>query len=206
MVSVRYEFIELQVLDFFGLIEDIQPSLLSFPLDMVSIIQTFESYKLWSYQYYSKKFDIPIEQVIINCQSNSGCTFYNKKDNLHLIVFNKLKPQGRQKWTLAHELGHCFLNHFDEICNEHIAENNITSIFNKTLESEADCFASLLLAPFPLYKALGIRSKTDIQSTFGLSAQASENRFNSYLRWKNSHYKNSFDRSVVNLFQPFLSK
>lgn len=204
-VNVRYRFIESQVLDFFTLVKDIQPTLLSFPLDMVSIIQLFANYKLWSYQYYSKKFQIPIEEVVVNCQSDSGCTFYNRENNAHVIVFNQFKPKGRQQWTLAHEFGHCFLNHFDNIDYEQIAENNITAIYDKTLESEADYFASIILAPFPLYHSLNIRSGTDIQNLFGLSAQASANRYNDYSQWQNRHYKNSFDMRILNLFHDFLS-
>lgn len=204
MVKIRYRFIESQALDFFKLVDDIRPDLLYFPLNMICVIQSFKSYKIWSYQHYSEKFKIPINQVIINCQSNSGCTFYHKESNSHLIVFNKSKPQGRQRWTLAHELGHCFLNHFDYISTECIAENNITSIFDKTLESEADYFASIILAPFPLYKPLNIKSKEDVQRVFGLSEQASENRISHYLQWESSHYKNSFDTDILKIFQSFI--
>lgn len=204
-MNIRYRFVEYQALDFFKLIESIKPELLSFPLDMINIIRLFDNYKVWSYQYYSKKFAIPMEQVIVNCQSNSGCTFYNREKNTHVIAFNKLLPKGRQQWTLAHELGHCFLNHFDNIDYEQIAENNIASIFDKTLESEADYFASVILAPFPLYHTLNIQSEIDIQNIFGLSAQASVNRYNDYLQWRNVHYKNSFDVEVLKLFSAFLS-
>lgn len=205
MVNVRYKFIESQIVDFFKLVEDIQPALLSFPLDMISIIKLFNNYKVWSYQYYSKKLNIPIKQVVINCQSNSGCTFYNRKSNSHVILFNKTQVQGRQHWTLAHELGHCFLNHFDKISDEQIAENNITSIFDKGLEGEADYFAAMLLSPFPLYKTLNIKSEADVQEIFGLSTQASENRYNDYLQWKDRHYKTSFDTEILKIFQPFLN-
>lgn len=204
-MNVRYRFVESQVLDFFKLVKNIKPELLSFPLDIINIIRLFKNYKVWSYQYYSKKFDTTIKQVIVNCQSESGCTFYNRENNSHVIVFNKSKPQGRQYWTLAHELGHCFLDHFDNVSNEQIAENNITSLFDKNLESEADYFASVVLAPFPLYHALNIQSEVDIQDVFGLSSEASVNRYNDYLQWSRKHYKNSFDMDMIKLFQPFLS-
>lgn len=205
-MKVRYRFIDSQVLDFFQLVEYIKPELLVFPLDMISIIHLFNNYRIWSYQYYAEKFKMTIGDVIINCQSNSGCTFYNREDNAHVIVFNKSLPQGRQQWTLAHELGHCFLNHFDKICDEQIAENNITSIFDSNLESEADYFASVALSPFPLFEQLKIKSPIDIQHMFGLSTEASLNRFKNYSNWKIRHYKTHFDNDLNRLFQPFLLK
>lgn len=199
-LKIRYRFIDSQIVELFKIVEYIDSNLLSFPLDMVSIIKLFDNYKIWSYQYYSKRLNVAIEQVVENCQSHSGCTFYNRENNRYVIVFNKEIPIGRQRWTLAHELGHCFLNHFDNISGEMISENNITLIFDKTLEMESDYFASMLLAPFPLYKQLGIKSAVDIKNTFGLSGEASTNRFNDYSIWKENHYNNCFDNEIIKLF------
>lgn len=202
-IKIRYKFIEAQALDFFGIVGEICPEQLSFPLDIIGIISNFKNYKIQSYQAYASKLNKSVDQVASICNSNSGCTFYNKKDNAYVIAFNKNQPCGRQKWTLAHELGHCFLNHFNSVGIEQISENNIISLVDKTLEGEADYFASVILAPFPLFKTLDIQSPIDVQNVFGLSAQASLNKFKDYLVWKDKHYKNSFDADILKLFQLF---
>lgn len=85
-----------------------------------------------------------------------------------------------------------------------IAENSLNTINNKELETEADYFASTLLAPLPILKALNINSSIELQHIFGLSVEASINKYKSYLKWKNQHYKNYFDTDILNIFTTFI--
>lgn len=68
-----------------------------------------------------------------------------------IAVLNKAKPISRQRFTLAHELGHIFLSHAqrDAYDPEEIREdqNTFTETSKPSREKEADAFASELLIP-----------------------------------------------------------
>ena len=74
-----------------------------------------------------------------------------------IAVLNKARPLQRQRFTLAHELGHIFLEHTkrDIYDPEEIQENNDLPETGKTKppkETEADIFASELLVPYEQLK------------------------------------------------------
>lgn len=77
---------------------------------------------------------------------------------------------GRQRWTIAHELGHCMLGHLT--CEKP----------DETQEKEADRFAAQLLAPLTVLHFCGVRSAGEIERLCGLSAQASKIRFAELMR------------------------
>lgn len=81
-----------------------------------------------------------------------------------------------------------------------LSENNSSSI-RKDFETEADYFASILLAPFPLFKVLGIDSPYKVRTVFGLSREASENRYEQYLRWQQGRYKKAFENDMIKLYK-----
>lgn len=63
-------------------------------------------------------------------------------DNLgfSVIIYNTNKPRGRQRFTIAHELGHILLEHIS-------ADGESSERLSKTKEREADAFAGELLVP-----------------------------------------------------------
>ena len=93
----------------------------------------------------------------------SGAIGWNTKDKKFEIFVNKEKPQNRQNFTLAHELGHYFLH--QEIIqkedalidSEDILDSNTTLFRNDVvssseIEKEANNFAASLLMPSDLVK------------------------------------------------------
>lgn len=79
-----------------------------------------------------------------------------------IAVLNKAKSIPRQRFTLAHELGHIFLKHKqrdlyvpeEERGEEECEEGKIRHNKKPSVESEADAFASELLIPFDQIKKL----------------------------------------------------
>lgn len=68
-----------------------------------------------------------------------------------IVVINTKKPMARQRFTLAHELGHLFLNHDKrDIYDAETArdQSDDFGIQKPAKETEADIFASELLIPF----------------------------------------------------------
>jgi len=79
-------------------------------------------------------------------------------DNIPSIaVLNKAKPIQRQRFTLAHELGHMFLKHkerdiYDPESEREKNEEELSHYKKPPKEAEADVFASELLMPFDQIK------------------------------------------------------
>lgn len=198
-MMTRYKYIEYKVLQLFQMLD---PSLLNFPLNIIKIIQSIPDIRLWSYQYYSKHFNIPMKNVIEDCNSKSGCINYDPQSQKYMIMFNKDMPTGRINWTLAHELAHYFLNHKVCFVNYQASENGLlNSNANRMLEREADYFAACFLAPHPITKHLDLKSSVDMQNHFGLSTEASVIRYDQYLRWQKCSYKTALERDILNILK-----
>lgn len=73
---------------------------------------------------------------------------FNKYDTGRLIVVNRNEPQGRKRFTIAHELGHYFL-HRDE--NETLYAHRDAGQSGK-IETEANIFATNILMPEDLVR------------------------------------------------------
>ena len=178
---------------------------ISFPLDLKQVIDLIPNCKYMSYQEFAKINNCSVSDVIQICESQSGCTHYDILNDRYLILCNQSTENnnniGRQRWTLGHEIGHVVCNHLAISAFDKLAENSLSTISNQEYESEADHFSATMLAPFPLFKILNITSPVDIQNIFGLSSQASYNRYNQYLKWKDTRYKTAWENNMIKLYQ-----
>lgn len=181
MAKVRYTYIENLVLQIYKRLPEVR-----FPIILKDVIAQFPNCRIMTYQKLARVAGCSLRDVIMVCESKSGCTHYDKENDRYLILFNSSTADnnniGRQRWTCAHEIGHVACCHMEPYMQK-IAENGLFEEDNRLLEEEADYFAATLLAPLPLYKQLGIHSPADIQRIFGLSAEAAANRYSNYLKW-----------------------
>ena len=98
-----------------------------------------------------------------------GCTIIRWRDGVphYVVLYNTASPAaGRRSFTLAHEVGHIYLDHAED---------------TDCQEQEANCFAAQLLAPDILVRALARRTRGaltagEVCDVFGLSRQAAGNR------------------------------
>jgi len=122
---------------------------------------------------------------------NFTLVFYPMGDNISgmcvkslkniIIAINSEMSYGRQRFTMAHELYHCYFDDTDTtICSKNIDINNDT-------EKEANLFASFFLAPpaslsdkIKKHKSktgrLDISGVIELEQLFGLSRRAMLNR------------------------------
>lgn len=198
-IMIRYAFISNQILNVYRNLSDIQ-----FPIMPKLLIEKIPNCKIASYDEFAKISDCSVEEVAALCDSNSGCTHYDKVNDKYLVLYNDSPENnnvsGRIRWTLAHELGHIVLKHLAYLAEPSIAEHNINNISNPELEAEADHFAALLLSPMPLYEQLNVKSASDIYNVFGLSHEASEIRWREYQKWKRSHRKTAWENDMKRLY------
>ena len=197
---VRYVYINNLVLNIYEMMPKIQ-----FPLDIKSVINFLPNCKYMSYQDFAKINKCSIDDVIQLCESKSGCTHYDVLQNRYLILCNQSTQDnnniGRQRWTCGHEIGHVVCNHHTISAYEKLSENSLLQIDNAEYEMEADYFAATILAPFPLFKLLDIKTATDIQNTFGLSTEASFYRYKQYIKWLKTRVKTSWENDMIRLYK-----
>lgn len=196
---IRYAYIYNQILQLYKGLEQIR-----FPMEPCDIIHQLGNCRLLTYQKFAQITHSTTRDVILLCESKSGCTHYDIANDRYLILWNEDSAEnnvdGRKRWTKAHELGHVMLKHLPFVAEPQLAENGFNNLTAPELEAEADHFAATLLCPMPLFQPIGITSPVGIQRTFGLSAEASLNRWTEYCKWLSSHRKTAWENDMKRLF------
>lgn len=90
-----------------------------------------------------------------------------------IIFVDETKPRERQRFSVAHELGH-ILMHIPE--RERVFYRETESA--TPIESEANMFASRLLAPLCVLQFMNVSSAQEIAKLCGISYTAAKIRFN----------------------------
>lgn len=197
---IRYTYVNNQVLNIYSMLPTIK-----FPLDVKEVIRYIPNCRYMSYQQFAKINQCSIDDIVQICESKSGCTHYDIMNDRYLILCNQSTANnnnvGRQRWTCGHEIGHVVCNHHTISAYEKLSENSLLQATNPEYEAEADYFAATLLAPFPLFKLLNIKSPIGVQNTFGLSTEASLYRYKQYLKWLNTKVKTSWENDVTRLYR-----
>lgn len=146
-----------------------------FPFNFSKVIKRIPDLKRVKYSSIAKSKDISISEVCNLYASEEGALIFDGVT--YRIVYNDTQSLERQRFTLAHELGHYFLDHLrkDETI---IQRNNLSEAHSKIAEYEANRFARDILAPPYLVKHIPIREPDIISSYFGVSFTMSQNLIN----------------------------
>lgn len=141
--------------------------------------------------------------VNILIPSESGAAIL--RNNKWYIIIDDENSIQRCRFTVAHELGHIFLGH-SLYCKE-----DFTRMVNKErslVESEADIFASRLLAPACVLWGLHIHSAEDIAKVCNLSITAAKIRAErlNLLYKQNKFFVSPLERMVFEQFKDFIEK
>lgn len=169
------------------LIEDVKIS--SVPIFMQAIVREYSrSIHLTSYEEFSKETGMTIENIINAFKSEDGACIYERETERYIIFYNEEKPIERLRFTVAHELGHIFLEHHIIAGNDILSRSYLTNKEYELFEKEANCFARNLLAPAPLSKIIkdadesGLYVTDHFQEEFNIGIQASKFRLG-FLQW-----------------------
>ena len=108
---------------------------------------------------YIKDFD-----TYAHSESNDGFTYQNN------IFYNEQCTVQRQRFTVAHELGHILLHNESGIYNREPSAND------NPIEQEANVFASRLLAPACVLWGLGVTNTGQISEICDISMQSAKFR------------------------------
>lgn len=148
----------------------------SVPIDIHNIIKQIPNMKLCTYSKFAKSYKCSIGEVVEFFQSDLGAIVREPKTDRYIIYYNDMKNnQGLARFTIAHELGHYFLGHFNLLTKKVLNRGGFTLKQYKALENEANCFARNLLCPILLYKKVPKNSLTfiwDVMEVFNISYEA----------------------------------
>lgn len=146
----------------------------SYPVNLVELIDK-SPYALVPYSEIMEQFNCSLDFVIKTLKSDEGRTVYC--DGIYSIAYNDVtKSSNRILFTLAHELGHIFLNHMIDFSitemPKNSTEHNMKRYQYKLLEREANAFARNILVPIPLYYYYTAKDAYSLQARFGISYDA----------------------------------
>lgn len=113
----------------------------SLPVDPLPILQACRNTRVYSLTAAADALSLPIAQLEACLGDAEAVTLRSSLgDSLHyIVVYRRDGHPARLRFTLAHELGHRLLGHAGDAPAD---------------EQEADCFASCLLCPDPVLRAL----------------------------------------------------
>ncbi len=145
----------------------------------------------------------------------------NAKDNdafslNSMIFYDDTKPRERQRFSIAHELGHMFLH--SETSGKATVYNREPQANDNPIEAEANIFASRLLAPLCVLQFLNLNSIKEVSEFCDISFSAAKLRFARLceIRRRNSERRKSknhgtfciskLERELVENFKDFIEK
>ncbi len=192
---VRTVFIQRKVLEIYQNME-----IITYPIQPERIISYLpKSCRIITYQKMAELNQCTIRDVAVMCKSNAGATHYDTERDRCLILYNTATNSGRILWTLCHEIGHICLGHLDIIEEAEIAYTDWQEPYDQ-FESEADYFAWNLIAPLPIMREMGVHTASEIQSVYGLSAQAAALQYDRYVKWCHGHIKTAWENNMLREF------
>lgn len=169
------------------------------PIDLDIIFKKYKrTIRKCSYTKFASKRNLSIEEVCEYFESDLGACAYDRKTERYIIYYNDTKNNGQlDRFTIAHELGHVFLRHYDEVDGDVLLRKKIPGRKYKGLEDEANCFARNLLSPVPLVnRVIDMDSGFDVDElmeAFNISFYASHVRKNFFIldkyRIRSTDYK-----------------
>lgn len=136
--------------------------------------------------------------------SEDGVSVY--KGGYYYIFYNDSPESlGRIRFTILHELGHIYLNHFTEFDQTALTRNQLTSSEYQVLENEVNCFARNALAPIPVVLNLPEKNSASLIKMFNISSQAARTRL-SLLKSDLYNMSNKVLKVMEEWFAPFINE
>lgn len=110
-------------------------------------------------------------QIHYHCVDDVDFSFSLKKSDKYFVCIYISGNQGRDRWSVAHELGHIVLGHYELYPVDTIMSDRLTDRERYILDREADIFSEELLMPAEWvvrYK----QDLSDLKNLFKVSKEA----------------------------------
>lgn len=125
-----------------------------------------------------------------------------------VIYYNDIdSPITRQRFTIAHELGHCLLGHVKENIRTFRYNSEIDK-YKDPKEIQANVFARDILMPATVLHSLNVKSADDISKICNVSKKSAEIRFNRLLELnkRNMYNRHPLEKQVYSQFTDYIRK
>lgn len=157
------------------------------PINLNSIIK-FNHWKVIRYSKLKKLNMIEYETLM---KENNGFAELTP-NNEYIIFYNDELPQGMQRFTIAHEIGHIVLFHF--------------KIPIENREQEANMFAARLLMPMCVLRECKIIDEQEIMTMCNVSYISAHYRYNRLIMLKdrNKFYLDYNEKILKRKFNGFI--
>ncbi len=117
-----------------------------FPVDFKIIQQQYKNlFSIRSYGAFMKSSGLSRVECVKYFGSEDGAVV--SKGSQYIIYYNEQKRKQRTRFTIAHEMGHIFLDHHHVHGESILQREGIGHQLYDCLEKEANCFARNLLCP-----------------------------------------------------------
>lgn len=171
----------------------------SLPVNVGAICKQ-RRYKLYA---YSRNEDLLINSGLCE-QSRMTDGFTVRTDTDYAIFYNDANPVPRQRFTVAHEIGHIVLGHIGD--GEYTTINREPTPNDDSLETQANQFAVRLLAPAYVLHELRAFAPEQISELCGISMQAAKFRAGrmKMLEKRQRYLSHPLERAVARQFTQFI--
>lgn len=131
--------------------------------------------------------------------------FCTVTENHVYIFYDRTMPVGRQRFTVAHEIGHLMLGHVGP--GMATTQNREPTGTEKPEEQQANQFAARLLAPACVLHEIGAMTPEDIVCFCGISRQAAEFRSARMRELENrgKFYAHPLERQLISQFASYIA-
>lgn len=145
-----------------------------------------------------------IEMLGLTELSKKTDGFCTITQNHTYIFYDSTLPVGRQRFTVAHEIGHLILGHVGP--GMATVENREPTGSERAEERQANQFAARLLAPACVLHELGAVTADAIQDACGISRQAAEFRAQRMqeLEHRGRYYTSPLEQQVAEQFKSYI--
>lgn len=164
----------------------IKNSICSLPISLNDIVMK-NNWKTIKYSHLRKLNDPEYNDAM---EKNIGFTIFSIKG--YFICYDETLSLERQRFTIAHEIGHIVLNHY-----HYPVENK---------EQEASMFAARILMPICILYECKVQSSKEISELCFVSSISASFRWERLeeLIDRQKFYTDRNERKVLMLFQPFI--
>lgn len=177
------------------------------PIDIDTIISNTSNLRLLTYSCYAKELNINMSQAIEKLKTEDGLIQYYPDADFYLIIYNEnIYTHGRVRWTLAHELGHLFLNHALDFDKTEILRGGLNNDEYQVLEGEAHFYAKFLLSVPVVANSIGIKSHIHIQNIFDITNKAAIGCYNYLHNYWQRIGASYHEKKVLETFKEYINR
>lgn len=178
------------------------------PITTEAIFQIIQDLQcsIQTYGFHADKLNCDIQDVCEAFGSIDGYSIYDIPTGKYKIAYNDtISSHERIRFTLMHEIGHIYLNHFIEFEQTKLSRGGLNDAEFDILDKEANHFASKVLAPEIILLRIGCEAPDNIHERCAISLEAAKHKANAVKKYGNSsNFFSKLEQKVLSLFHNFI--